>query len=61
MLTIEPRMFNMFCTHSPIYVKHIMPFWCQFFDPHLTTYHSNTVVQIIVMLKLGRTLDLYVL
>ena len=26
-----------------------MPFWCQFLDPHLTTYCSNLVVQTIVV------------
>jgi hypothetical protein len=30
-----------------------MSFWCPFLDPHLTTYHSNMGVQIIIVLELG--------
>ena len=52
-LTIEPRrMVSRFWAHSPISLEH-MSFWCLFLDPHITTYHSNTSVQIIVVLELG--------
>ena len=30
-----------------------MSFWCVFLDSHLTTWHSNTCVQIIGMLDVG--------
>ena len=31
----------------------MVPFWCQFLDPHLITYHLNVGVQIIVLFDLG--------
>lgn len=51
--TIEPRMVSEFWVHNPISFRHMMPFWCQFLDPHLTTYHSNVGQQIIVVINLG--------
>ena len=50
MLTMEPRMVNTFEACRPISLKHMMPFWCPFLDPHLTTYHSNIGFQVIAML-----------
>ena len=46
-LTIEPKLLSAFWARSPIAFTHIMPFWCSFLDPRLTTYHSNSGVHII--------------
>ena len=35
--------FNVFWAHSPISLKHMMPFWCLFLHPH----HSNVAVQLV--------------
>ena len=53
-LTIEPRMLSIFWARSPISFKH-MSFWCPFFLDILlrSTYHSNTGIHIIAMLRLG--------
>ena len=48
----NPRKLSIFWVRSPISSKH-MSFWFPFFDPHLTTHHSNIGVQIIAMLELG--------
>ena len=58
MLIMEPRMANKFWARSPISFKHIMPFWCPFLDPHITTHHSNKGVCLRRVTKLGPlTLD----
>ena len=48
MLAIEPRMVSMLRARRPISIEH-MSSWCQFLDPHLITYRSNTCVCIIVV------------
>jgi hypothetical protein len=53
MLTTELRIISIFWACSPISFKHMIYFWCQFLDPHLTTYNSNVGVQIIVVLEWG--------
>ena len=40
---------SIFWGSTPIIFKH-MSFWCPFFNPHLTTYHSNMGVHILAML-----------
>lgn len=43
-LTTEPKIVNKYEAHSPISLKHMMPLWCPFLDPHqTTTHHSNKV------------------
>jgi hypothetical protein len=55
MLTIEPRIINIFWTYSPLQsIKKHMSILCLFLNPRLTTYHSTIGVQIIVPLKLAR-------
>ena len=51
MLTIESRMVSIFSAHCPISFEHV--FLTSTLDPHLTTYHSNIGVHIIVLLELG--------
>ena len=59
MSTIESRMVSLFWACSLIsFEVTLFFFWCWFLDPHLTTYHSNTCVQIIGLFDLGTsTLD----
>jgi hypothetical protein len=38
---------SIFWARTPISFKHMMPLWCPFSHPHLTTCHSNIGVQII--------------
>ena len=52
MLTFESRMGSIFWACNPISFKRIS-FLCQFLHPHLTTFHSNIGVQIIVVFNLG--------
>ena len=40
-------------SRSPISLEHMPLFGCQFLDPHLTVYYSNTGVQIIELLDLS--------
>ena len=47
MVTIESKM------SSVIYTR--LFFLCQSLDPHLTTYHANIGVHIIIMFYLGST------
>ena len=47
-----PRVVSTFWPCSPSSLKH-MSLWCPFVDPYLTTPHSNTGVQIIVVWELG--------
>ena len=46
-----PIMISRSWARSPISFKHV-PFWCQFFDPHLTTNYSNIGIHIIVVMDL---------
>ena len=38
MMNVESRMVSIFRARSPFSFIHVS-FWCQFLDPHLTTYH----------------------
>ena len=51
-LTIELEWLACF-GHVVLSLLEHMSFWCPFFDSHLSTYHSNIGVQIIVVLELG--------
>ena len=52
-LAIELRIISLVWACSTIYFKHMIYFWGQFLDPHLTSYNSNVDVQIIVVLEWG--------
>ena len=52
LLIIEPKMTSIFWAHRPISFEFVS-LWYPFLDPHLTTYVSNTGVQIIAVLELG--------
>jgi hypothetical protein len=45
MLSNEARLPNIFRACSAITFEQ-MPFWCPFFDQHLTTHHFNIGVQL---------------
>ena len=45
MMTIESRMVRKFWACTPISSKNTCRFWCLFLNSHLTTHHSNIVVQ----------------
>ena len=53
MLNFNTRMVSIFCSRSSISSKHVAFVLCPFLGPHLTTYHSNIGVHIIVVLELG--------
>ena len=52
MLSINIRMVSIFCACSEVSSKHMVFVLCPFLGPHLTTYHSNIGVHIIVVLEM---------